>query len=654
MMRDVVRKPRLGRGPVVVMLALWCLAGAVWGQDDPSSSEELLWTGYTNTLLRLREGPSTEYPRLATLRQDRVVQVYREQDGWLYVQAGERLGWVSGEYVRRDQTERQITVEVPSSTVPETMMDDWSVERDGLLGRIRDLEVTRQSLEAQLEQPVAETNSEMQAELEELRGSYADAAELRIDLERANAERERLAAEFAAAQEQIARLTESLAAAESNSLDLERRTAELEAMVAAADPSDGSDGEAMDRELEELRAQLARTETEGDRLAEELNGARAELVELSGEMEELADRTRVAELQAADAVAALSESPQSDARASELMAQVDEQASQIEDLGARLAGVESERSELVISLAAAEDRATGLESEISGLRAVAASASEASASEVALRADLDAATVRVTSLEAALDTARLELAASQAAANTTTVSADAEKIAALEALEASLRRDLAASEQTRVSIWARLESMGRENAALKQQLSSRSQRAPQVAAEANPLAAPRPPYQEPLTESQPAPTRVAAAVPKVAPVAPLPTPAPELVTADEPLRATEVSEGVVLAVNGWAGAWSSQDVDRYLGFYAGSFLPSSGADRNAWEDLRRERIMRPSSIEVVVQGITTQFVAEDRAITTFVQEYRSDSYSDTVSKTIEWVRDGDDWKIESEAAVPVG
>jgi len=665
-----------------VLLALWCLAGVVWGQEEPSSSEEVLWTGYTNDLLRLREGPSTEYPRLSTLPKDRAIEIYREQDGWLYVQAGERLGWVSGEFVRREfamasSEEMSVTIEPSSPMVAETIVDDWSVERDGLLGRIRDLEISRQALETQLvEQPAAAGDAALEAELDELRGSYAEASELRVDLAAANAARENLAAELAAAREQIAQLTESLASVEATSQTLSERTAELEVMAEASgaqgEPSDG-----LDRELVALQEQLARSESEGDRLAEELNGARAEIVQLSSEMQALSERAQMAEMKAAEASTALSAPRGDEAHNVELKAQIDRQSSEIRDLGDRLAGTEAERDDLMTSLAAAEVRAEGLLAEVGELRTAAASAVEAptgpSPAEISLQAELDLATERVASLESSLDTARLELAASQTAAAAPNVTVDTEKLAALEALEARLRRDLAASEQARTGIWARLESVRQENVSLKQQLASRVQRAPRVVAEAVPVVKPRPPYQEPL---EPEPTKVATAAPLaevvqpmretpapavventeplVAPVAPLTPPAAELVTVEEPLRGENDTEGVVLAINSWANAWASQDVDSYLGFYSGSFLPNSGADRNAWESQRRDRILRPASIDVVVQEITTQFVAGDRAITTFVQEYRSDNYSDTVSKTIEWVRDGDGWKIESEAAVPIG
>src|SRR5690349_1863458 len=69
------------------------------------------------------------------------------------------------------------------------------------------------------------------------------------------------------------------------------------------------------------------------------------------------------------------------------------------------------------------------------------------------------------------------------------------------------------------------------------------------------------------------PAQVASAAPK----------APEKPAAD-------ANADVLQAVNGWAQAWSKQDVDAYLGYYAKDFKTPGGEARDAWENTRRERI----------------------------------------------------------------
>ena len=43
----------------------------------------------------------------------------------------------------------------------------------------------------------------------------------------------------------------------------------------------------------------------------------------------------------------------------------------------------------------------------------------------------------------------------------------------------------------------------------------------------------------------------------------------------------------------WTRAWSSNDADGYLGFYAPDFQTPNGEPREEWEAARRERLAKP-------------------------------------------------------------
>ena len=92
--------------------------------------------------------------------------------------------------------------------------------------------------------------------------------------------------------------------------------------------------------------------------------------------------------------------------------------------------------------------------------------------------------------------------------------------------------------------------------------------------------------------------------------------------------------GVLTSVNDWANAWSSQKVTPYLESYAKEFIPSQGKTREAWEKQRRARLLSPSFIEVVLSSIKISQHAEDYADVVFIQNYRSDNYTDTVNKQL--------------------
>ncbi len=106
--------------------------------------------------------------------------------------------------------------------------------------------------------------------------------------------------------------------------------------------------------------------------------------------------------------------------------------------------------------------------------------------------------------------------------------------------------------------------------------------------------------------------------------------------------------GVEAFVRAWADAWSRQAVDDYLAHYSEEFQPADGSSRAAWEALRRQRLTRPSFIEVKVTDMEFESLDANRAKATFRQAYRADRYQDVVVKTLELVRDGDRWRIVGE------
>ncbi len=108
------------------------------------------------------------------------------------------------------------------------------------------------------------------------------------------------------------------------------------------------------------------------------------------------------------------------------------------------------------------------------------------------------------------------------------------------------------------------------------------------------------------------------------------------------------------AVMEWAEAWSDQRIDDYLSFYASSFRPPGGMSHGDWESLRRQRISSPASITISLEQLEVVTVADRVAVATFIQSYRSDVYSDRVSKLLDLVREGGEWRILEERVVESG
>ncbi|MBC7755639.1 MAG: tetratricopeptide repeat protein [Bdellovibrio sp.] len=107
---------------------------------------------------------------------------------------------------------------------------------------------------------------------------------------------------------------------------------------------------------------------------------------------------------------------------------------------------------------------------------------------------------------------------------------------------------------------------------------------------------------------------------------------------------------IIEAVNNWAKAWSAKDLDKYFNSYADSFRPAKGESHKAWEQTRRERISRPSSIGVDVANPKVTFEGADNAKVSFKQSYRADGKPIRTDKTLAMKKVGGVWLIDQEIA----
>ena len=156
-----------------------------------------------------------------------------------------------------------------------------------------------------------------------------------------------------------------------------------------------------------------------------------------------------------------------------------------------------------------------------------------------------------------------------------------------------------------------------------------------------------------LAEAKPRPARAAeppapAAVPDLAassaPVAPA-------VAGSQPAASAPVDrQDPLSALEAWAKAWSSQDVDAYLACYSPSFHPE-GTSRQEWEDKRRERLRAPKSIQVGVVSPKLVVSTPDHAEILYRQNYQTETGKLTSRKRIGMDRVDGKWLIvlETEA-----
>jgi hypothetical protein len=112
---------------------------------------------------------------------------------------------------------------------------------------------------------------------------------------------------------------------------------------------------------------------------------------------------------------------------------------------------------------------------------------------------------------------------------------------------------------------------------------------------------------------------------------------------------TEIFE----SLKGWAGAWSSQDVQEYLSYYSTVYQPSSGSSRSQWAVERRKKLERPEWIKINIDNIQLERQGTDHLQARFEQSYQSNSFQDRVSKELELVLEEGHWKIEREKNRPL-
>ncbi|GHT96148.1 hypothetical protein AGMMS49545_20430 [Betaproteobacteria bacterium] len=146
-------------------------------------------------------------------------------------------------------------------------------------------------------------------------------------------------------------------------------------------------------------------------------------------------------------------------------------------------------------------------------------------------------------------------------------------------------------------------------------------------------------------------------------VATTPTPATSAVTASTPTAASASAntpaprppkaepaaanpQEVAKTLAAWADAWSRQDVQAYLGFYAPAFKPPKGS-RKDWEAERAARIRRPAWIKVSYTEPSIRIEGK-QATVRFRQSYQASGLKTATDKTLVFTRAGNAWLILSE------
>ena len=100
----------------------------------------------------------------------------------------------------------------------------------------------------------------------------------------------------------------------------------------------------------------------------------------------------------------------------------------------------------------------------------------------------------------------------------------------------------------------------------------------------------------------------------------------------------------------WRRAWEHRLFDEYASFYSAAFVPESES-LSRWRARKQMVFERSGPISVQIEAVTIAVYPGDRAIINFQQSYRSAIATSRSYKSLQWQREGDDWKIRAETVL---
>lgn len=132
------------------------------------------------------------------------------------------------------------------------------------------------------------------------------------------------------------------------------------------------------------------------------------------------------------------------------------------------------------------------------------------------------------------------------------------------------------------------------------------------------------------------------------------------IATDEQRVVNETSQPVVATVEPekgdsflrrWAEAWSNQEVEKYLTFYADQFIPPGGRTRQGWQTQRRDRLTKPTNITVTLEDFKLSPQADGSLTVEVIQNYKSDLLADRTQKIFNLQSTESGWKILRERSL---
>ncbi len=136
----------------------------------------------------------------------------------------------------------------------------------------------------------------------------------------------------------------------------------------------------------------------------------------------------------------------------------------------------------------------------------------------------------------------------------------------------------------------------------------------------------------------------------VAAIKPLPPAKAKVKAASTPAPIVDNEADITKAVGNWANAWSSQDIEAYYASYAETFKPTKGRSYASWKKLRKDRVTKPSKINLELNDQEVSVIDDTNAKVRFKQYYKADGGPISTFKTLLLKKVNGAWLINQEIA----
>ncbi len=105
-------------------------------------------------------------------------------------------------------------------------------------------------------------------------------------------------------------------------------------------------------------------------------------------------------------------------------------------------------------------------------------------------------------------------------------------------------------------------------------------------------------------------------------------------------------------MQGYLAAWSAGNAEAYLSYYYPDRSPVRGQGFERWKEERQRKIFPERNISVSMSDLQIMPIDNSQAIAVYRQSYSASNYRDETTKQLTWLKQGGEWYIRYEAALP--